>query len=132
MTHYNAAESVITLWLLTNTVYLRELHGQTPYDDSWLSTVNTDYYPKVKRDEAVGTYGTIYAYIYSDADRTSLSDTLSVALHEKRDFRYIYGINSLGADNNYVCTGYVKNLDLQEGEPTATVGQNLQPLLGVG
>lgn len=71
-------------------------------------------YLKIKRDEAVGTYGTVYCYIYSDAARTSLLATLSVTLTEKQDFRYVYGVNTYNDGNAYTVNGDVSNLDLQE------------------
>jgi len=89
-------------------------------DTSTTLSTGTRYYLKVKRDEAVGTYGTLYLYIYTDSGRTSLSDTLSITLTETNDWRYIYGINNKddAADTHYA-SGDVKNLDLQEVSPTS-------------
>jgi len=58
-------------------------------------TYGVTYYFTVVRDESVGTYGTIYVYIYTDADRTVLFDTLTVTLKiSKKNYRYIYAMNS--------------------------------------
>ncbi len=75
-------------------------------------------YMKIKRDEAVGANGTLYCYIYDDAPRTNLLDTLSVALGEKQDFRYIYGMSGYNRGASGVgATCYCQNLDIQEGAP---------------
>lgn len=77
-------------------------------------TRDTDYYLKVVRDESVGTYGTLYLYIYSNSARTTLLATLSVTLNtSKKDFRYIYALQS--ADTNQVSvthSGYTEDLTL--------------------
>ena len=92
-----------------------EVDSGTAYTDQWIGgDDDTLYYLTITRDEATGTYGTIYCYIYSDSGRTTLVDTLSVALHtSKKDFRYIYGAMSRGTtgESDYF-TGYVQNLDL--------------------
>jgi hypothetical protein len=78
-------------------------------------TANTPYYLKIKRDESVGTYGTIYCYVYTDAARTTLVATLSVALHtSKKDYRYVGVSWSADYNNAANITGYSENLDLQE------------------
>jgi len=77
---------------------------------------STPYYLKIKRDESAGTYGTLYCYIYTDADRTNLHATLSISLTVKGDYRYLYAACS--ANNGYtdrVISGYMQNLDLQPG-----------------
>jgi len=86
-------------------------------------SLSTDYYLKIKRDESVGTYGTIYCYIYSDSDRTTLVDTLSVTIASiKEDYRYIYA--ALGSDDSSPTEEAdltISNLDLQEGGGPAAV-----------
>lgn len=74
---------------------LRECDSGTLYDDDYTIAVDTEYYLTIHRDESVGTYGTLYCYIYSDAERTDLLDTLSIALHtSKKDLRYLFGVNT--------------------------------------
>lgn len=100
--------------------YLREVDsGGNLYQDVWTAANEAAYedtllYWKVIRDESVGTYGTLYAYMYSDAARTVLVDTLQVALHEKMDFRYVFGGWSYDANDNDTITAYAQNLDLKE------------------
>lgn len=53
------------------------------------ASLNTYYYIRVVRDENVGTYGTLYAYIYTDDQYTELFDTLVVTLTENKDFQYV-------------------------------------------
>lgn len=53
-------------------------------------------YLKIIRDESIGTYGTLYCYIYSDFARTILLATLALTLHTStKDFRYLYGFSSI-------------------------------------
>ena len=52
-------------------------------------SLDTEYYLKIVRDEDVGTFGTIYCYIYSDSSLSTLVDTLTLPLTEKQDFRYL-------------------------------------------
>jgi hypothetical protein len=95
------------------------LDGVAYSDISSQLAFDTPYYVKIKRDENVGDHGTLYAYIYSDAERTELVDTLTLTLHEKQDFRYIYAATSYNSNNpGYIQTGYCENLDLQEAPPT--------------
>lgn len=73
------------------------------------------YYIKLKRDEAVGTYGTAYVYVYSDSGRTSLIGSNSVTLATaKYDFQYLYGFANMGGAAGFFFTGYLQNLDIQE------------------
>jgi len=98
---------------------LQELDSGTGYlDYSYAGyTFDTLYYLTLKRDENVGTYGTAYLYVYSDAARTTLVDSYSIALHtSKKDYQYIYGVSARGDSPTAAeaITGYVQNLDLQE------------------
>ncbi len=79
-------------------------------------TADTDYYLKIKRDEAVGDYGTLYCYVYSDASRETLVGTSSYALNtSKKDFRYVYAVSSRNGGETSTITGNIESLDLQEG-----------------
>lgn len=94
-----------------------EVVGGTSYGSFWAEAYTTaPRYFKFVRDEAVGTYGTLYIYIYSDSARTILLGTISHALHIKEDYRYAYGFRSLndGATASLLI-GYIKNLELIEG-----------------
>lgn len=98
------------------TFRLQECYSGTTAESGNISiSEDTTYYVKIVRDESVGTYGTLYLYIYSDPARTTqVGSTVSVALHtSKKDFRYIHAIISF--DNNlttYTMSGYTSNLQL--------------------
>jgi len=78
-------------------------------------TVGTTYYLKIVRDESVGTYGTLYCYIYSDSARTTLLDTLTLTLSTaKYDFRYLYALASYNAGTAHEHSGYVENLSISD------------------
>jgi hypothetical protein len=94
-------------------IQLRETVAGTPYSDTWDDGAdNTLYYLTVERDELIGDYGSLYAYIYSDSNRTNLLATLSLSLHEKEDFRYIFTTQSFNTGATGTQTGYVELLDL--------------------
>jgi len=95
--------------------------GGTLYDDiSGVLSLDTWYYFRIKRDEAVGTYGTIYCDIYtSEVDRANEENAfanLSITLHSaKRDYQYIYGLcNWAHATNSNSLDCDVEDLYLQE------------------
>lgn len=97
--------------------------GAGPYYDTFASTVNTAYYLKIKRDETVGTYGTLYCYIYSDSARTNLVDTLEVALHtSKKDFRYLCAVSSRSEGTTSTINGYQENFIIS-GESYGKINQ---------
>ena len=65
-------------------------------DTSSALSLATDYYLRIVRDESVGTYGTLYCYIYTDREYCELVDTLVVTLTESKDWRYLWGASSVG------------------------------------
>ena len=93
-------------------IWLDEVDSGARTSDSYTGAANTRYYLVVERKEGVGTYGTIYCYIYSDVGHTDLLDTLSVTLNtSKKDFRYIYGLNAHNAgDAGDTMSGIVANM----------------------
>jgi len=110
-----------------NAITLEERIAGTAYYALYNISLNTIYYLKIKRDETVGTFGTLYCYIYSDAARTNLLSTLSLALHEKEDFRYMYVTQSYNEGTSSSLSGYCENLDLQEPPP---VGRSHAYIIG--
>ena len=109
------------------TIYLREFTGTTHYTGTFGANTGTIYYLKIKRDEAVGTYGTLYLYIYDDAARTNLLSTPTITLHDsKKDWRYIYGMNNTNDGGANTVTGYSENLDLQEAGETAALPAEME------
>jgi len=119
-------------FLGTDLLSLRELDGGTVYQDNNTTDISSDtvYYLEMERDEDVGTYGALYCRIYSDEERTTLVDTLSLALHEKRDFE---GVMALAAHDtseypDYYYSVQIDNLDL--GLPTGNLITSLPTLSG--
>ena len=127
-----ANESLITFGIRTQTAVpmfvLYEVDSGAAYvDNTGDLTQDTLYYIQFERDESIGTYGTIYAYIctgnYTDNGGTPF-DTLSLELHtSKKDYRYRYSIaNYNGGVGGKVISGYLQNLALEsEGSTTPTV-----------
>jgi len=82
-------------------------------DTSSALSLATDYYLRIVRDEAVGTYGTLYCYIYTDREYCELVDTISVTLTEAKDWRYLWAASSVGdGAGSTVFTGTISNLTL--------------------
>lgn len=102
-------------------LFIRDHNGANSASDNNTSlSLNTPYYLKIKRDEAIGTYGTAYVYIYSDSGRTTLVDTLTITLSasSKLDYRYVYGYAGWGSEAGaYSWSGYTENLDLNLATP---------------
>lgn len=97
----------------SQSLILEECDGGTLYLSGYPINYGTPYYLKIVRDEAVGLYGTLYCYIYDDAERTNLVDTLTRTLHSStKDFRYIFALNNLGAGTTQKTSGYMENLSL--------------------
>ena len=93
-------------------IMLYELDAGTLYSDSYTGALNTKYYLTIKRDEAVGTYGTLYCYIYSDEARSALFDTLTLTLHtSKKDLRYLYAVQSWNNASGVTCSCDITNLE---------------------
>lgn len=98
--------------------YIRIYEGIAPsdtyFDLSSAISEDTPYYCKIKRNEAVGDNGTLYCYIYSDASRTTLVDTISIALHSKEDLQYIYALQTNDYGATITVSLWLEKLDLQE------------------
>ncbi len=111
-------------------ITIEECDGGTLHSDSYIINFATPYYLKIVRDESVGTYGTLYCYIYSDSARTTLLHTLTETLNSsKKDYRYLYALNTLGAGTTQNTSGYCENLEFTEGSssggtPTVTTQAN--------
>jgi hypothetical protein len=96
------------------TLSVWECDGGTIYSGvaAYAIELNTDYYCTVIRDESVGTYGTIYLYIYSDSARKILLNTQTIALHtSKKNFRYLFAV--ITQDTGTATTthsGYTENM----------------------
>ncbi len=113
---------IVGLGVDTGTITLEECDGGTLYGGS--STADYRHgvprYIKIVRDESVGTYGTLYLYVYSDAARTTLVHTSTITLHSsKKDFRYLFALLSTaaGAGGTPNVTGFSENLEVTAGIP---------------
>lgn len=98
-------------------IYCLECDGGTIYGDGdyFVAAVDTQYYCTIKRDETVGTFGTLYLYIYTDASRSTLVDTLTVTLHtSKKDFRYLCPIQCWHSGSTATISGTVANHVLKD------------------
>lgn len=83
-------------WLNGALVLVERNNTVSTSDTSSALSLSTSYYLRVVRDEAVGTYGTLYCYIYTDPEYTVLVDTLTVTLTETKDWRYLWACSSVG------------------------------------
>lgn len=123
-------------YLGTQSFYLAEYDESIGYSDYYDGFgLSTTYYMTLERDEGIGTYGTLYEYIctgnYYGESGSNLVDTLAVTLHEKADFQYIYTLMSYDTgDQGYSASGYVEDLDLQEGPPPEAVGYSFGYIIG--
>lgn len=77
-------------------LYVLERNAAVSTSDNYALALDTDYYLRIVRDESVGTYGTLYCYIYTDSDYKNLVDKMTVTLTENKDFRYLYGVSGKG------------------------------------
>lgn len=67
-----AATDMLALQWLNGALVLVEVETSEYSDTSSALSLATDYYLRVVRDEAVGTYGTLYCYIYTDREYCEL------------------------------------------------------------
>ena len=89
-------------------IYLRR--GFTVILDWWAASLNTLYYCTLERTAGGDT---VTLEIYSDAVRTVLVDTLSVAGFGAVKLRYLYGfVNANSGVSGRDFDGYVQNMDL--------------------
>lgn len=107
----------------TASLFLRAYNGSSVDDSNTSLSLNTPYYLTIVRDESIGTYGTLYCYIYSDSGRTTLVDTLTVAIPAaKVDFQYLTAFGNWGSvAGSYTWTGYIQNLDISGAASTPEV-----------
>lgn len=105
---------VICLAWTNGTLILTERNSTSNTSDtSSALSLATDYYLRIVRDESVGSYGTLYCYIYTDREYCELVDTLTVTLTEENDWRYLWGASSVGdGAGSTAFTGTIANLTL--------------------
>ncbi|MCK5611928.1 hypothetical protein KAR91_59210 [Candidatus Pacearchaeota archaeon] len=104
---------VLGLQVRSGQVFLVEKDGGILYfDSSTTLIINTQYYHTIVRDEAIGSFGQLQCFIYDDAIRTNLIDVLTLALHVKEDWRYVYGVMAPASSGINFITADIENLDL--------------------
>lgn len=91
------------------------VNGGILADSSSNLSADTDYWLEIRRDESVGTYGTIYCDIYNNIDRTATHkvDTITITLTESNDFRYLFGLSAFNAGDDYPADVTVSDLALE-------------------
>ena len=102
-------------------IMLKERDSGNSWDGWYSMVIGTQYYIEVERDEAVGANGTIYCRIYSNSDYTGLIDTLSIALDNKRDYRYLYAFANWKTNNTNRTSGVSSNLNIDVSSIAAVV-----------
>jgi hypothetical protein len=91
----------------------------TTTDTSARLNDGTTYSIIIMRDDDAGTYGTLYAYIYNGS---TLVDTLSIALTESQDLRYMYAYSSYAVGSGGTTINQtVSSVYLVEGSATSPV-----------
>jgi hypothetical protein len=96
-------------WSNTPSIYMEEDTTGGNYNTGYTYATHKEYFITITRNTAVGTYGTIYAYIYADEDRTDLLTTLTLTLHENVNYRYLYALQSANIPTTATGTGYTKS-----------------------
>lgn len=139
----NAKNAEIGFWIFygdtTLTCYIEEVtslgNSELATDTTSLS-LNVAYFGQAFFDSTVGTFGTLYIYVYPTAtDRTNGTNktmTLTGTLTATVSFRYLMSPQSWNhADTANTVTGYVENLDLSAPAPAGTT-TNISTLLMMG
>lgn len=102
------------------TYWLTLIRGADVAVDSYAATADTLYYCTLSRQAGNDSVNVL---IYSDADRETLLDTLTVAGYGATKWRYLYGFvnnnNAVGAKD---FDGYVQNINLNDGSIDITAG----------
>jgi len=80
------------------------------YTADFFASVDTPYYLTIERTSDTS----ISCRIYSDAARTNLLDTLTVAITAGRTYRYIFAANSTNLGTGYAFSCDIENLHLHE------------------
>lgn len=110
---------------------LQEGNGGSMVQDFDGLTLSTLYYCKFVRDESVGSFGTLYNYVYSDSGRTTLVATQTLTLRGFVDFRYLYAMSGQESGTDSL-TGYVQNFDIISGGGGGAAVVPSMATLGVG
>ena len=105
----NSSQAMAVTWIDdAYVIYLNEYEAAD--SDGSNRDQSTDYFIIVERTGDT----TCEARIYSDSDRTSLVDTVRVAVPSGRAYQYIFGVNSYVTGSGLDSSFTVEDLDLQE------------------
>lgn len=89
--------------------------------NSGVDALNTQRYGRFVRDTSVGTYGTLYFRIYSDAARTALVEEQVRTLDSLKSYRYLYALSSYNDGiTARTGTGIFENLNIVSREAGAS------------
>lgn len=93
--------------------------GNAAVTDTFVGTANVSYYPRFYKPYGTDT---VTAYIYSDPERETLADTLTITgAGANTTYRYAFGfINNNSGVGNRFWTGYVRNFTFQSFSVAAT------------
>ena len=102
----------------TSNIFIRNSKTQT--QDAYLGiSLDTEYYITVSRYSLLAT-----AIIYSDAEKTDVIDTISVAVGQGDSYRYLYGAQSDGNPLNPLISGTVTCLQIEGLADTSSSSQS--------
>ena len=101
-------------------LYLTECVAGTLYSQNLTVSSGVTYYTKIWRDESTGTYGSLYCNFYADEERASLTGTLGLTLHAKKDFRYLYAFSTFNTGGAPEILGSTENLWIADNTKDCT------------
>lgn len=114
-----------------------EWDSATAYWDTFFGgSKDVEYFVTIVRDWDAESYGTLTAYVCEDnyygesSPDPDLLCTLSLDLHTQVEFRYVYGCGGYDDGGSATATGYVEDLDLQEGAGPTWTGYAFGYVLG--
>ena len=119
---YIGTEQALTVSFFNKSIFLRECEQNDT--DSYVGTVNGGiYYLTIERTgETV-----LDVRIYSDSGRTTLTDTISVAVPYGRRYQYIFGTNSWNDGRTEVGSLDVENLNIYQIAPLSSYKDIFEP-----
>ena len=117
-------ENFLAVWYYDDDIVLVEYAERTEYTDKYAMTPPCTLYLTIVRDETTD-FGLLYCCIYSDFARTTLLDSLSITLHEKQDFQYLYAYNGYDYGSAFQWSGYTENLEILKDIPASPSNKNV-------
>lgn len=93
--------------------YLYLNRGAGGGGDNMTLSLNTVYYCTLERSAGADT---VNLKMYSDADRTTLLDTLTISGQSGIKWRYVYALNTNNTSSSITVSGYTENITINTGE----------------